>query len=752
MNPRKEQSIKILEFSLPWLVLVILLTYTYAKFFEHPYGFGWDYNGSIERVFVIQQEPTLRLGDQLVQVGPLRWDEYRNDLHKTLFEGVQPGEIEQVTVERNGDLLTIPWRLPGTNSGEVMDQLFSEWPLAFVFWLAGTLTLLFLRPRDARWLLLSTFNFLTAIWLAAGGGASSVQIWESALVLRMAIWLSVPVYLHLHWFFPRPLGRLPRALIGAVYGLALIMVFAQWFQLISPDLYFLGFLAAILGSLLLIAAHAVYQPDTRKDLRVLLLAAFFILVPVIVLAVIQAYSRTATRIGSLALLTFPLLPFGYLYTAYRRQLGGLEVRVNRLISAYFFMILLGTVALPVLLLLYLLFPTADSFLVAGFLTGLVATVLAIWGFPIFQNYVERRWLGITLPGKNLPQIYSARITTSGSLAGLLRLLEKHVFPSLLIRQYAFVHVNGAAVKVMLSENVTGDQVSEETLKELVTSIGPQTPLRFTEQNQALGWVRLVIPLQLDSKLIGAWLLGRRDPDDNYLQPEIPVLQSLADQTAIALSNILQTERLRSLYQVNIDRHEQERLHLAMDLHDSILNQLAILSMEVDPSVVSRKSQKAYDELTQRLREIVNDLRPPMLQYGLKPAFEGLADNLMERSKDKVSVAIDMQAGEDRYPQNIEVHLFRIVQQACENALRHGQPEQITISGSFDPQKIELTVEDNGIGFDAGQDLDLNTLLANKHFGLAGMIERANLIGARLEIDAAPQAGTRIHINWAADES
>ncbi|MFM8369106.1 MAG: hypothetical protein ACKOBD_10180, partial [Chloroflexota bacterium] len=99
----------------------------------------------------------------------------------------------------------VQWELPGTNSGEVWEQLASEWPIAYFFWLAGTLTLLFLRPKDDRWLLLSAFNFVTAIWLGVGGGASGYHLFYSALLLRSTIWLSVPVYLHLHWVFPRPL-------------------------------------------------------------------------------------------------------------------------------------------------------------------------------------------------------------------------------------------------------------------------------------------------------------------------------------------------------------------------------------------------------------------------------------------------------------------------------------------------------------------------------------------------------------------
>jgi two-component system sensor histidine kinase DegS len=217
---------------------------------------------------------------------------------------------------------------------------------------------------------------------------------------------------------------------------------------------------------------------------------------------------------------------------------------------------------------------------------------------------------------------------------------------------------------------------------------------------------------------------------------------------LEINNIQQAERLRKLYEGDIERTERRRLQLALDLHDVVLNQLAILRLNTDESHVTKNFQDAYDEVTSRLREIITDLRPPMLSYGLKPAIEGLADNIMDQSKDTVDVVTDLQLEDEaRYPEDIERHLFRIVQEACENALHHSRTLQITILAKLTPQHIWLLVEDNGIGFPISGRIGMDDLLVNKHFGLVGMMERALLIGAIMEITSLPDKGTQIQIAW-----
>ena len=746
MKSRIEQFNKLVEFAVPWLVLAVLLTYSYTKFFVHPYGFRWSSPGTVDYIFVDPKPPTLQVGDQLVRIGREPWSDFNSDLRKTFFDGAKPGDIVPIVVERNGQTLTIPWTYPGLNWGDFYDQLPSEWILAYFFWFAGLLTVLLVRPKDVRWRLLTAFDFLTAIWLIAGSGNSAFHTWYSALVLRVAVWLCVPVYLHLHWLYPRPFGKLPRLAIPSFYTAFLVIALAQAFQLFPSSLYFFGFLMAVSGSLILLGLHAVLQPEARRDLGLLTVLIMLALAPSIGIGIAGLIKSDYPLILNFGLLSLPLIPLAYFYAANRRLMGSLEFRVNRLISAYLFLILLGVLGIPLLALLDQWLPFLDRSLITGIITAFLSVLITIWGFPAFQRYVEKHWLGVSVPTGHLLEIYSARIATINSFTALEKLIRSEVLPSLLVKQFVFLQM-GKPQRLVFATGVEQTQVPKgQSLQQIISQAGRYRPMDKVAQDGPNAWIRLILPLKVGDELIGLWLLGRRDPDDHYSQAEISLIESLANQTAIGLSNLLQTERLQTVYQADINRHEEERLSLARDLHDSILNQLASLLMNLEGVTLTPNFLKAYESLTHSVRETVSNLRPPLLDYGLGPAFDELAGNLMERSNDKVEVKVDVQAGGNRYELMTELYLFRIIQEACENALQHGQADTISISGRLDPRQIDLLIEDNGIGFDAADGLDLSNLISEEHFGLVGMVERAKLINAEIRLDSAPNAGTRIRIS------
>ena len=731
---------------LPWAVFSILLLYTYAKFFEHPYyGFRWD-AGTQEITTIYTGQDGLQVKDRIIQIGPMNLVDFESRYWSKIYMP-EKGEIIPVIMERNGQELTVPWKTPGPNPNEIFDLLFNESWIAIAFWGAGTLALFNLRPMDERWQLMIAFNYLTALWLILGSGLSHYHIWGSNVFLRIAVWFCLPVYLHLHWVFPKPLSKLPPRLVQGVYAVVSLVAIAECFQLLPDDNTFLTVLAlAFFASLALLFIHGIFQREARRELRILGIAAVLALVPAIIIGIIGSISGLPALAGG-ALLSLPLLPFAYFYTVYRRQLGGLEIRINRIISIYIFLSLLLTLLATVIVITTMNSSSNEAIILASLGSSLFAVIMAFWGFPIFQTFVENRILGLPIPKTQLPDQYSTRILTSNTISHLLRLLTEEILPSLVIRQFVFLKVENSAQKALLTVGLKDDEIREEyRLSDLTASMGNYIPDDLNSPARPHAWVRLILPLKIGDAFIGLWLFGRRDPDDLYSQAEISILQTLANQTAIALSYVLQTEQLKSIYQDGISRYEDERMRLALILHDSILNELAVLRMNLSEAETTPAFQQAYEKLKGQIREIIVDLRPPMLDYGLKPAIEELGTSLMERSNKKIKIIVEIETDDSRYQvNNVEEHIFRIVQEACENAARHAQAKIIRITGRLFAGEISLSVTDDGIGFETRSGLGIDTLVKQKHFGLAGILKRAQLIGAEASIHSEVQKGTGVQI-------
>jgi signal transduction histidine kinase len=375
---------------------------------------------------------------------------------------------------------------------------------------------------------------------------------------------------------------------------------------------------------------------------------------------------------------------------------------------------------------------------------------------MYERWMERNILGIPLPPTQLVEAYTARITTSLEMDRLINLIRDEVLPSLLIRQAALLSLESTepsdgspvATKIFTLDVKDSQLPRPETIPILLAEAGKMRVYGADDDNAPFyPWIRLVLPLSVEGVSVGLFLFGRRDPDDSYSASEIPTMQALADQTALALSNIKQAERLRALYQADIERQEAERSRLAFELHDGVLGQLALLSMQMDNASSSEQFSVAYQATVQRIREIILGLRPAMLDFSLPSALNELVDEASDRATGGTEIVLDVLPSEARYPPEVELHLFRIVQQACQNAMQHAEAQRICIRGQFEADKVEVLIEDDGKGFGIDKDPDLSWLLANRHFGLATMHERAALIGARLQIISHPGQGTQVRLVW-----
>ncbi len=733
------------EKSLPWAVLAILLFYSYLHLFLYPYiGFHYQANARIQPVY-IRTPVLLKDGDRIIRAGNINWDQYRSNRRLSLFPDERIGQIVPIRFERSGQILETNWVMPEASGGEILYRVMNWGLLGYVFWLFGTIALILIKPQDAYWRLIVCFNYINAIWLSAGAVAYT-HMGQSAIVLRMAMWLCVPIYLHLHWIFPRPLKKLPAWLVCGLYLLFSCLAAAEWFWQLPAFTFILAAALAVSGSVILLITHAILMPDQRRDLSLLAISFLAVFLPPVAFGIAGIYNRFEYS----AFLVFPVIPASYFYTIYRRQMGALELRLHRGFVLFLFAICLFLAALLAMVAANSWIQDPNAHLLFGALLAFIIGLLTAISYPRFQYWVEHHLLGMPFPPKQLLEIYTARITRSLSTRRLVHLIRDEVLPTLLIRQAALLRLSpsqsGAPLFTLgISESLL--PIPDEIAGLFLRAGRVSPPNLDRAANPRLDWIRLSLVLSVDGQPVGICLLGRRDPDDMYSQIEIPILQALMDQTAIALKNIEQAEQLSALYQADITRREIEAVRLARDLHDGVLAQLAILSMSSQSNRENPDFTRAYQATVTHIRNIINGLRPGMLNYGLFPAMQELVDDLSAKDTNPPAIHLEVSDAQERYPQEVELHLYRILQQACLNSLMHARAKNIWLRGQMQAGRIELWVEDDGAGFAAGESLDFANLLAKRHYGLASMHERAALIGASVQISSAPQRGTRVYVLW-----
>lgn len=153
-------------------------------------------------------------------------------------------------------------------------------------------------------------------------------------------------------------------------------------------------------------------------------------------------------------------------------------------------------------------------------------------------------------------------------------------------------------------------------------------------------------------------------------------------------------------------------------------------------------QQMAEQIVADLRRLTRDLRPIYLEdLGLVPALKMLARDMSHFMG--MPVSFDTIGIERRLAANVELALYRIAQEALNNVARHARASCTSVNLKFDDQEVRLTVQDDGRGFIVPE--TPAEMAPNGHFGLLGVQERSEAIGARLLIKSEPEQGTSIRV-------
>jgi signal transduction histidine kinase len=210
--------------------------------------------------------------------------------------------------------------------------------------------------------------------------------------------------------------------------------------------------------------------------------------------------------------------------------------------------------------------------------------------------------------------------------------------------------------------------------------------------------------------------------------------------------------LRALSQRLLEVQEAERRHIALELHDDIGQVVAAMRMHL-AHLVERAGEGPLgeiatdvlhmsDQLGARLRQIGLGLRPLELDdFGLMAALRSLEASLGRHPA--VRVLLVAEGDELRYPPGVESAAYRIAQEALSNAMQHSGCEVVSITVSMAPTALQVTIADDGAGFDP--EPVLVAAQREGHVGLVGMQERARLAGGSCELHAELGRGSTVHV-------
>jgi signal transduction histidine kinase len=251
---------------------------------------------------------------------------------------------------------------------------------------------------------------------------------------------------------------------------------------------------------------------------------------------------------------------------------------------------------------------------------------------------------------------------------------------------------------------------------------------------------IVVPLVAGDRALGVIVAAGRadDEEERFGADDLQLAEDYANRAAVAVDASRRVER--DALRRAVAAQELERSRLARELHDetgqsltSILLTLRAIedaeTAEERTSAVGAVREQLVDTL-QSVRRLAVELRPAALDdFGLQPALERLAATVGERTG--LDVQVESALGGDRLPPPVETAVYRIVQEALTNAVKHAEARHASVVLTRKNERVTVMVEDDGRGFDPSA--------ATRGIGLVGMRERVQLLDGRLVVESSPQS-------------
>ncbi len=375
------------------------------------------------------------------------------------------------------------------------------------------------------------------------------------------------------------------------------------------------------------------------------------------------------------------------------------------------------------------------------------------------------------PSRILPDALEQVVRSlEGASASLITLVQ----PDGQLKQAGVYRHPSAPQAQVLPELVT--VVAEACARQQPVGVGWDGEMRvLTGETFAGGFScrAIAVPLRAKDRLLGGLGLGALWQETPLRAEELNMLNAFAGQIASSLESVqlyqmLQERELQleDLVRQLVHAQEGERQRIARELHDATgqtLTALALGLAAVASSLAGEDASQAanlvrnlrmlVDQAISELRDIMANLRPAQLDdLGLVPTLRWYVQQVAERNPG-LQVELSTARLTGRLPPDHETVLFRVVQEALSNVVRHARATRVIVRLTTRGSAVRLEVTDNGIGFDASARPDLAAPSRGGGWGLVGMRERVTLAGGRFSLASHPGQGTTVVVELpGADES
>ena len=760
------------------VTLCLVIFYNAAYYLYVPVTGVWlDYDDQAPNSAVIYQldpgapgeKAGLRVGDRILTID----GRVIENLNIPVHQPKKPGDIETYVVQRDSQTLTIPVIVgsyadfPGYLADMIPVQV-----LSLLIYALGSILLFFSPASNFKARLVAMVWVLAGVAIAVTGPGYISCAWFAAdlgmviLAALIFIGISAHLYFPVYTFSKQTRNTITWSLF--VLSLGLIGAYlAQQIYLSSHHLYprtqttiaaqaidYPFYLSCLINiALLLKNRFFIHDRDIKRQSGIIFLGTLLGFLPLLLFSELPALifginSNLVLLPTSTSILFMILIPISYGYVIHQRRLLKIDFIINRALVLFLLVLVILFSSMTLLGITSLLINTPSQIAIAGsFLCVLVALPSAALKKKI-QIQVDHVLYGSYYDYTTVTSELSNQLTQINNRTSLTNVLINGLAAKMNIEKSAVLLLAGKDLELQgLEGTCLSIPLSNEVCQLLLKTQMPtnaQSLWYFVgygscENWKPFFWAQLLVPMIYHETLYGVLILGNRSAGEIYSNQDLEIVRTVGHQAALSNANITLFETLRGLAQQLVRSDEEQRKRVARDLHDSVLQNLFFIKQRMTKS--DSEVASLLDRTVVALRQIIKSQRPSLLDQGLILALQDLISDMRKYSNDDLDILWHNYLVEEiRLPDEQVTTIYRIVQEALSNVLKHAQADQAAVTVQKEDGFLEFTIEDDGIGMPVNSQVEAGT-----HYGLLNMKERAAMIGAELTIYSTRRNGTKITV-------